>query len=85
MNNNIIEARHKVATIARSYIEKKISWQQFMDSVDELSDDALIAELVDLIEHEPKRGGFMGVNESQWQNYQQSIQDIISQLELGSF
>ena len=52
-----------------------------MDDTADFRDDELIDELVDLIEHEPKRGGFMGVTEKEWYEYQQSIQDAIAVLE----
>jgi len=73
MNND----RHRAASLARSYLEKRIPWQQFMDDTADLKNDGMIDELVDLIEHEPQRGGFMG----DWFEYQKAIQSIIVQLE----
>ena len=81
MNNGITDKRRQSAVIAHAYIEKKITWQQFMDETANFRDDELIDELVDLIEHEPKRGGFMGVNEKEWYEYRQSIRDAIAVLE----
>jgi len=44
-------------------------------------EDPVIAELVDLIEHEPKRGGFLGVSESEWAEYRSSIERAIQKVE----
>lgn len=80
MNNGIKDKRRQAACIARSYLDKKLTWQQFMDDTADFRDDELIDELVDLIEHEPKRGGFMGVTEKEWYEYQLAIQDSIAML-----
>ncbi len=79
--DDIIGARRKAATFARAYLGKKITCRQFMDSFSDMKDDEMIDELIDLIEHEPKRGGFMGISEKEWQQYQTSINDLIDQLE----
>ena len=82
MNNSIKEIKHRAASIASSYIKGHIEWQTFMDEMADLSDkDSLIDKLIDLIEHEPKRGGFMGVSEKKWENYQTAIHEIIKELE----
>jgi hypothetical protein len=52
-----------------------------MDETADFRDDELIDDLVDLIEHEPKLGGFMGISEKEWYEYQQSIQDTVAMLE----
>ena len=75
------EARQRVASIARSYLQGKTSWQNFIDENAVYEGDSLIDELVDLIEHEPKRGGFMGLNEKQWLVYRRSVENAIESLE----
>jgi len=44
------------------------------------SKDEKVAYLVDLIEHEPKRGGFMGVNEKEWAEYASQVEQAINAL-----
>jgi hypothetical protein len=46
-----------------------------------LVEDDLISELVSVIEHEPKRGGFLGVREKGWKQYQDALQRAIHALE----
>ncbi len=45
------------------------------------SEDELVGELVDLIEHELKRGGFLGLNEKEWAQYQSRLTSAIAALE----
>lgn len=72
--------RRRAADAARAYQEKKLSWEQFMEEFGAI-EDALIGEFVDLIEHEPKRGGFMGASEKAWGEYQAEVAVIIAKLE----
>lgn len=58
----------------------ELSWDNFINEFSE-PEDELIADLVDLIEHEPKRGGFMGVNEARWLAYQNRVTNAIAALE----
>lgn len=75
-----IERRLKAATAGRKYLTEELSWHAFIDEFSE-SDDELIENLVGLIEHEPKRGGFMGVNESKWLEYRNEVTNAIAVLE----
>ena len=80
MANEIGLQRQRAAESARAYLSRKLSWEQFIDLYAE-SEDELIAALVDLMEHEPKRGGFLGVNEKQWAQYQSQLSTAIAALE----
>ena len=75
--------RLRAAAMARTYDGSRTAWQRFMDEFGEC-DDPGIAELVDLIEHEPQRGGFLGVSESEWAAYRASVGRAIQNLERGS-
>jgi hypothetical protein len=43
--------------------------------------DPLIADLVDIVEHEPKQGGFLGANATDWITYCQEREAAIARLE----
>ena len=45
------------------------------------SEDELVSDLVDLVEHEPKRGGFLGVNDQRWAQYQSQMRSAIAALD----
>lgn len=77
---HISERRHHAAAFARAYLEKKISWDTFMEEFSDSSDET-IQELVDLIEHEPKIGGFFGANAVEWGHYQSALAEVIVLLE----
>jgi hypothetical protein len=77
----IQELRARVAQAARDYQADKLSWDSFMEEFGETYDEK-VAEVVDLIEHEPKRGGFMGANEKEWAEYQSQLERAIESLSL---
>ncbi len=74
--------RHDAAEAGRAYLSSSLSWDEFMERLAG-SKDELVSDLVDLIEHEPKRGGFLGVNEEQWARYLSQLSSAIAALESG--
>ena len=72
--------REDAAKAGRAYLSQNLSWEQFIDRFADSEDD-LVSDLVDLIEHEPKRGGFLGVNEKRWAQYQSQLFSAIAALE----
>jgi|GEM_PF-3040974 len=74
------ERRRHAAASARAYLEERISWDAFMEEFADSADET-IQELVDLIEHEPKVGGFLGANAVEWAQYQSTIAEVIAILE----
>lgn len=78
--SHISERRLQAAAAARAYLEKKISWDTFMEEFSGSSDET-IQELVDLIEHEPKVGGFFGANAVERGQYQSALAEVIVLLE----
>ena len=80
MQEDLKTLRREAAEAGRSYLSKNMSWEEFMNRFAESEDD-LVSDLVDLIEHEPKRGGFLGVNEARWAEYQALLTAAIAALE----
>jgi hypothetical protein len=80
MTDEIIIHRRRAADAARAYLSGKLSWDQFMDLFANSEDD-LVGDLVTLIEHEPQRGGFLGLNEKEWAQYQSQVSSAIAALE----
>ncbi len=75
------EQRVKIAKAARDLYIKTISFEQFLELVPEQDNDELIDELVDLIEHEPQKGGFLGASEDEHSNFLKQIFEVIDKLE----
>jgi hypothetical protein len=80
MEPDIQSLRRAAAEAGRAYLANNLSWEQFMQGFSECDDD-LVGELVTLIEHEPKRGGFLGVNEKRWAQYQSQLASALTALE----
>lgn len=77
--------RRQLAEKTRQYRSGNLPWQELIDLLDsayeEYPDDEYISILYNLIEHEPKRGGFLGVNVVDWQNYQSAVENILNRFE----
>jgi hypothetical protein len=80
MEPDIQSLRRAAAEAGRAYLANSLSWDQFMHRFSDCDDD-LVGELVTLIEHEPKRGGFLGVNEKHWAQYQSQLASALTALE----
>jgi hypothetical protein len=75
----------QLAEKTRQYQSASLSLQELKDLLSDANrqypDDEYIFKLYDLIEHEPKRGGFAGVSEVDWQNYQSAVENILNRFE----
>lgn len=81
MNKSLKSLQIEVATKAKEYKAGNMTWNQFiLECGDTEVEDPLIDELVDMIEHEPKRGGFMGASEKEWKRYEDRISYLIDEL-----
>jgi hypothetical protein len=56
------------------------TWEAFLAAFGD-SRDELIADLVDLVEHEPQQGGLLGVSKRVYSEYQASIEQALAVLE----
>jgi len=85
MEQDKTSTRRHLAAKTRQYQAHSITWQELIDELYKATaqdkQDDLISELFDLIEHEPKRGGFLGMKEKQWQTYQTRISNVLQKLE----
>jgi hypothetical protein len=80
MDSDIQSLRREAAAAGRAVMADTLSYDQFMERFADCGDD-LISDLVDLIEHEPKRGGVLGVNETDWAQYQSQLASALAVLE----
>jgi hypothetical protein len=62
--------------LAERYLAGQLSFADFMDAAPEGFEDEEVAELVDLIEHEPKRGGFLGVSLDEHDRHMARIREL---------
>jgi hypothetical protein len=78
---NDMTDRQKAATLARDLYANKINFKTFIMNVPGEDTDEDILELVELITHEPKCGGFLGVKKSVYDVYMRDIWFLIEKLE----
>lgn len=75
-------ARTQVAIQARAVIEGRLKYRDFVDALPKgTDDDEIVAELIDLIEHEPKVGGFLGTSAKEHAKYMARVHEIIALLQ----
>ena len=72
--------RARAAAAARALADGRLTWDDFLAEFGDVADPK-IAELVDLIEHEPAVGGFWGVSPLQYRAYRAVIERLVAALE----
>ncbi len=74
------EIRRQIALVASDFYSGKISFKEFMSSVPDCESDEDACELIDLIEHEPKIGGILGISKEEHAQYMTRIFKLIEKL-----
>lgn len=79
-----IETYKLILEKVHQYQSGQIDWGKLIDLLYDASDkyesDELISEIFDLIEHEPKKGGLLGVNEAEWADYQSRFKNVMDNI-----
>lgn len=75
------DLRRDVARLAKKYRAGELSFEEFFAAMpDGYEEDENIADLVDLIEHESKKGGLSGVSEKEHARHVAQIEELIQRL-----
>jgi len=72
--------RKLTARLAKELYAGEITFDDFLMQAPEDDTDEEISELIDLITHEPKKGGFMGVSPKEHDKYMEEIKELIEKL-----
>lgn len=73
--------RQTIVTLADDFLAGKINHQQFRDTLPDYPwEDRQVDELVDMITHEPKVGGFLGVSKAQGEKNRAEIIERLEEL-----
>ena len=72
--------RRDVADAVEALLSNAISYEQYLERVPEETDDDAIAEVLELVEHTPRRGGMLGVNEASHTAHMQRIIDAVKRI-----
>ena len=79
-----LELRKRAAMLARSLLEGKLTYEQFIDGIEE-NEDEDVSELEYLVEHMPARGGcfgaLFGVGDKDLARHRAEIEAVIRRLE----
>ena len=73
-----VDIRRRAAERAKEVLEGRLSPDAFREEFADV-EDRRVAELLDLMEHQPEQG-LLGGGENAWRNYQQSVRDVIAGL-----
>ena len=71
--------RISAADTARAYLNGQLPWDAAISAFSD-ADDPLIVELFELIEHEPQRGGVLGISAKAFAAYHQQVLHLIQRL-----
>lgn len=80
MADTVVEIRRRAAERARGVLDGTVTAREFCEEFADV-DDRAIAELIDLLEHEPPHGSVFDGGEESWRHYQDDVRDIIQALE----
>ena len=72
--------RKLVAKLAKDLYDGKITFDEFLLKVPGENTDEDISDLIYLITHEPKKGGFMGVKPEEHDTYFKEISNLVEKL-----
>jgi len=64
----------------RRLLADEIDYAAYQSLVPEDPDDDDVAELLSLVEHIPKREGFLGVSQSEFDNHMSQIDSVVARL-----
>jgi len=75
-------SRARIALQAEEVIAGRLAFRDFLLNLpdDIETEDQLVSELVDLLEHEPKVDGFLGVSAEEHQKYMSRAYELIALL-----
>lgn len=80
MADTVVDIRRRAAERARAVLDGTLTAREFCEEFADV-DDRAIAELIDLLEHEPPHGSVFDGGPEAWRNYQDDVRDIIDALE----
>jgi hypothetical protein len=72
--------RKKIADAVDALLSDSITYDQFLSIVPEESDDEDVAEVLDLVAHQPKQGGLLGVSRKEYEAYNRRIEEALARL-----
>ncbi len=73
--------RARVAKLTNELFAGTITFRQLIEAIPaSVMEDEDVSDLIALIEHEPQRGGFLGVSHAEHDKYRAAMQDLVARL-----
>jgi hypothetical protein len=76
--------RREIAHWVQLFLAGDLSFERFFQLVPDDTEDEEVAELLDLVVHQPKEGGFMGAGPEEYRRHMQRIRDLVDLLAMRS-
>jgi hypothetical protein len=77
--DTVVDIRRRAAERARAVLDGTLTAREFCEEFADV-DDRAIAELIDLLEHEPPHGSVFDGGTEAWRHYQEDVRDIVDAL-----
>ena len=72
--------RREIAHWVQLFLAGALSFERLFELVRDDTEDEEVAELLDLIVHQPKEGGFMGAGPEEYRRHMQRTRDLVDLL-----
>lgn len=72
-----VAERANIGQLAEDYLEGRMSFADFMRAMPDPPPGEDVAELIDLIEHQPRRGGFLGASPAEYARHMARIRELV--------
>lgn len=72
-------ARQRVAALTLALYERRVTVDAFIEELGNVADPQL-AELIELLQHDPERGGMHGVRDDEYEAYRERLMELVARL-----
>lgn len=71
--------RQRVAALTLALYERRVTVDAFIEELGDVADPQ-VAELIDLLKHDPERGGMHGVQDDEYEAYRERLMELVARL-----
>lgn len=80
MSSQLTDAeRQRVAVLTLALYERRVTVDAFIEELGNVADPQ-VTELVDLLQHDPERGGMHGVQDYEYETYRERLMELVARL-----
>jgi len=80
MSSQLTDAeRQRVAALTLALYERRVTVDAFVEELGDVADPQ-VAELIDLLQHDPERGGMHGVRDDEYEAYRERLMELLARL-----